>query len=106
MAKVKTVVTGVGGRIVELIREGQLDNKAILAKVRAEHPLRKTTYACVAWYQSKLRKEAAVGGEALAAAKAKREAEEAAALEWEKREAQLLMDFEAAQKAQKAAKKK
>lgn len=56
--KVKTVVTGVGSRIVELIREGKLDNKAILAQVRAEHPMRKTTYACVAWYQSKLKKDA------------------------------------------------
>ena len=106
MAKVKTVVTGVGARIVELIKAGELDNKAILAKVRAEHPARKTTYACVAWYQSNLRKEAAVGETALAAAKAKREADEAAALEWEKREAQLLMDFEAEQKVQKPTKKK
>lgn len=59
MTKVKTVVTGVGSRIKELIKEGKLTNKEILELVRQEHPLRKTTYACVAWYQSKLRKEAA-----------------------------------------------
>mgnify|MGYP001420219263 CR=1 FL=1 len=56
--RVKTVVTGVGSRIVELIRAGELSNKEILARVRAEHPARKTTYACVAWYQSKLKKDA------------------------------------------------
>jgi hypothetical protein len=56
--KVKTVITGVGARIVELIKEGKLSNKEILEVVRAEHPLRKTTYACVAWYQTKLKKEA------------------------------------------------
>lgn len=56
--KVKTVVTGVGSRIVELIREGKLSNKEILEVVRKENPMRKTTYACVAWYQSKLKKEA------------------------------------------------
>ena len=56
--KVKTVVTGVGARIRELIQEGKLSNKEILEVVRKEHPLRKTTYACVAWYQSDLRKKA------------------------------------------------
>ena len=58
MKKVKTVVTGVGSRIRELIKEGKLSNNEILELVRKEHPLRKTTYACVAWYQSKMRKEA------------------------------------------------
>jgi len=57
MKKVKTVVTGVGARIRELIKEGKLSNNEILELVRKEHPLRKTTYACVAWYQSKMRKE-------------------------------------------------
>mgnify|MGYP003423258738 CR=1 FL=1 len=59
MKKVKTVVTGAGARIVELIKEGKLSNKEILEVVRSENPARKTTYACVAWYQSKLKKEAA-----------------------------------------------
>lgn len=58
MKKVKTVVTGVGARIKELILTTDLTNQQILELVRKEHPLRKTTYACVAWYQSDLRKKA------------------------------------------------
>ena len=57
MKKVKTEVTGVGSRIIELIKEGKLSNKEILEVVRSENPVRKTTYSCVAWYQSKLKKE-------------------------------------------------
>lgn len=58
MKKVKTVVTGVGSRIKELILTTNMSNNEILELVRKEHPLRKTTYACVAWYQSDLRKKA------------------------------------------------
>lgn len=58
MKKVKTVVTGVGSRIKELIQTTNMTNNEILELVRKEHPLRKTTYACVAWYQSDLRKKA------------------------------------------------
>lgn len=64
MKKVKTVVTGVGSRIKELIKTTNLSNQQILEIVRKEHPLRQTTYACVAWYQSDLRKKAKAAAEA------------------------------------------
>jgi hypothetical protein len=57
MKKVKTVKTGVGSRIIELIKAGNKTNKEILEIVRAENPARNTTYACIAWYQTKLKKE-------------------------------------------------
>ena len=53
----QTSVTGVGNEIKALIREGKLTNKQILARVLENNPARKTTYACVAWYQSDLRKK-------------------------------------------------
>ena len=58
MKKVVTVKTNVGSRIIELIQSKVYSNKEILKIVRGENPARKTTYACVAWYQSKLKKEA------------------------------------------------
>ena len=54
MKKVKTVKTGVGAQILQLIAEGVLSNKEIVAKVLEDNPLRKTTYACVAWYKSQV----------------------------------------------------
>lgn len=54
MKKVKTVKTGVGAQILYLIAEGVLSNKEIVAKVLEDNPLRKTTYACVAWYKSQV----------------------------------------------------
>lgn len=54
MKKVKTVKTGVGAQILQLIAEGELSNKEIVAKVLEDNPLRKTTYACVAWYKSQV----------------------------------------------------
>ena len=57
MIKVKTVKTGVGSRIIQLIKAGGKSNKEILEIVRAENPARNTTYACIAWYQTKLKKE-------------------------------------------------
>jgi hypothetical protein len=53
--KVKTVKTGVGAQILTLIAQGHLSNKEIVCKVLADNPLRKTTYACVAWYQSQVK---------------------------------------------------
>ena len=53
--KVKTVKTGVGDEILMHIARGELDNKGILAAVLAADPRRKTSYACVAWYQSKVK---------------------------------------------------
>jgi hypothetical protein len=55
MKKVKTVKTGVGVQILQHIADGVLSNKEIVAKVLEDNPLRKTTYACVAWYQSQVR---------------------------------------------------
>ena len=55
----RTSVTGVGNEIKALIREGRLTNKQILEQVLKNNPARKTTYACVAWYQSDLRKKTA-----------------------------------------------
>ena len=52
---VKTVKTGVGSQILLLIAQGELSNKEIVAKVLEDNPMRKTTYACVAWYQSQVR---------------------------------------------------
>lgn len=92
--RVKTVVTGVGSRIVELIKAGELDNKEILEVVRKENPMRRTSYACVAWYQSKLKKEASeVEGE-LKMLEAQKEVQEKEAAVWAEREAALLMEFE------------
>lgn len=54
MKVVKTVKTGVGSQILFLIAEGKLTNKEIVAKVLEDNPLRKTTYACVAWYKSQV----------------------------------------------------
>ena len=54
MKKVKTVKTGVGAQILFLIAQGELSNKEIVAKVLEDNPLRKTTYACVAWYKSQV----------------------------------------------------
>ena len=51
---VKTVKTGVGAQILYLIAEGVLSNKEIVAKVLEDNPLRKTSYACVAWYKSQV----------------------------------------------------
>ena len=52
---VKTVKTGVGAQILFLIAQGELSNKEIVAKVLEDNPMRKTTYACVAWYQSQVK---------------------------------------------------
>lgn len=55
MKVVKTVKTGVGQQILQHIADGVLSNKEILAKVLEDNPLRKTTYSCVAWYQSQIK---------------------------------------------------
>jgi hypothetical protein len=51
----KTQRTGVGKQILQLIAEGKLTNKEIVAKVLEDNPDRKTTYACVAWYKSQVK---------------------------------------------------
>ena len=57
MKVVKTVVTGVGSRVRELVKEGKSNNE-ILEIVRKENPLRKTTYSCIAWYKNDIKKKA------------------------------------------------
>ena len=53
---VKTIKTGVGIRVKELLEEGKLTSKEIVELVNKENPLRKTTYACVAWYKNDMKK--------------------------------------------------
>ena len=53
---VKTVKTGVGTRVKELLKAGELTSKEIVELVNKENPLRKTTYACVAWYKNDMKK--------------------------------------------------
>jgi hypothetical protein len=77
-----------------LIAEGVLTNKQILERVKANHPLRKTTYACVAWYQSKMKAEAAAVGGELERIAAAKEVAEVEAKAWADKEAQMLLDIE------------
>ena len=53
---VKTFNTGVGQRVKALLEEGQLTSKEIVELVNQENSLRKTTYACVAWYKNDMKK--------------------------------------------------
>ena len=52
----KTVKTGVGAEILVHIARGVLSNKEIVEAVLKADARRKTTYACVAWYKSKVSK--------------------------------------------------
>ena len=53
---VKTVKTGVGLRVRELLATNNYTSKEIVEIVNEENPLRKTTYACVAWYKNDMKK--------------------------------------------------
>lgn len=46
----------IGQRAKFLIQEGLLDNKGILEIIKQEYPEGKTSIACIAWYQSDLKK--------------------------------------------------
>ena len=50
----------IGRQIAEMILKGDLDNEAILAKVKKDNKTAKTTYGCIAWYKSAGRKAGAV----------------------------------------------
>ena len=52
---VKTVKTGVGKRVRELLALGEMTSKEIVELVNKENPARKTTYACVAWYKNDMK---------------------------------------------------
>lgn len=57
--KVKRIT--IASQIIEMIMEGKLSNEAIKDKILAANPKAKTTYACIAWYRTKLRKEGKIG---------------------------------------------
>ena len=50
---------GIGAFAINLMKTTQLSNNQILAKIKAEFEGCKTTYECIAWYRSKIRREAA-----------------------------------------------
>lgn len=60
VVKVSKAKLGVGKLVAESIMAGKLDNNAILALVKEKIPAAKTTYACIAWYRTKLRKEGTI----------------------------------------------
>ena len=55
-AEMPTKKVGIGKMITEKILAGGMTNDEILKFVKETCPTSKTTYACVAWYKSKLRK--------------------------------------------------
>lgn len=60
--EVKTAKVGIGSTIIDLIlKNPEMTNQEILTKVRDQFKSAQTTYACVAWYKSKLRKEGKIG---------------------------------------------
>lgn len=61
-AKVETKRVGIGSTIVEMIlADPGKANKDILAEILAKFKNAKTTYACIAWYKSDLRKKGQIG---------------------------------------------
>ena len=57
--KVKKIT--IASQIIEMIMEGKLTNEQIKNKILESNSKAKTTYACVAWYRTKLRKEGKIG---------------------------------------------
>jgi len=55
MAKYK--VQGIGKFVKNLIQTTKLTNTQILAKVKEQFPEAQTSMACIAWYQTDLRKK-------------------------------------------------
>ena len=73
---VKVAKVGIGSTIITLILENpELNNNEILAKIKAQFESAQTSYACIAWYKSKLRKEGKIGARVFK----KKAAEQAAA---------------------------
>lgn len=58
MAKYK--VQGIGKFVKNLITTTKLSNKEILEKVKVAFPEAQTSMACIAWYQTDLRKKTKV----------------------------------------------
>ena len=60
--KVEVKRVGIGSTIVEMILANpEKANKDILAEILAKFGNAKTTYACIAWYRSDLRKKGLIG---------------------------------------------
>jgi hypothetical protein len=60
--EVKTPKVGIGSTIIEMIlAQPELSNKEILDKVLEKFKEAKTSYACIAWYKSDLRKKGLIG---------------------------------------------
>lgn len=60
--EVKAKKVGIGSTIITLILENpNMTNLEILAKVKAQFESAQTSYACIAWYKSKLRREGKIG---------------------------------------------
>jgi hypothetical protein len=60
--EVKTKKVGIGSTIIEMIlAHPELSNKDILDKVLEKFKEAKTSYACIAWYKSDLRKKGLIG---------------------------------------------
>ena len=58
MAKYK--VQGIGKFVKNLIQTTKLSNSEILTKVKEQFPEAQTSMACIAWYQTDLRKKVKV----------------------------------------------
>jgi len=56
MAKYK--VQGIGKFVTNLIKTSELKNSEILERVKKEFPEAQTSMACIAWYQTDIRKKA------------------------------------------------
>jgi hypothetical protein len=60
--EVKVKKVGIGSTIIELILANPaMTNQQILDEVKAKFEKAQTSYACIAWYKSKLRKEGKIG---------------------------------------------
>jgi hypothetical protein len=64
---VKVKKVGIGSTIIELILSNpEMTNLQILEAVKAKFEKAETSYACIAWYKSKLRKEGRIGARTFA----------------------------------------
>lgn len=65
--EVKAPKVGIGSTIIELILANPtMTNQQILDEVKAKFAAAQTSYACIAWYKSKLRKEGKIGARVFA----------------------------------------
>ena len=63
----KVQKVGIGSTIIELILSNpEMTNLQILEKVKETFEKAQTSYACIAWYKSKLRSEGKIGARTFA----------------------------------------